>query len=89
MSENAVCYTLVQTKTHAFLLESRFRQEGILCELTNMPRDIMSDMCNLGVRFSEADLDAAMDVIRKCRLPGCKVFRSGWGKSGSIYEEVY
>jgi hypothetical protein len=84
----ALCYVLVKTKSHAFHLESRFRQEGVQCELINMPRDIMSDLCTLGIRFTEADLAAALDVIGRCRLPGCKVFREVWS-GGILYEEVY
>lgn len=82
-------YTLVQTKNHAFLLESRFRQEGIQCELISIPGDIMPDLCNLGIRFTEAYLPAALDVIRRCRLPGCKVFREVWNGGGFFYEEIY
>ncbi len=89
MSDNAVYYTLVQTKSHAFLLESRFRQEGVHCELTVMPRDIMPDMCNLGIRFAGADLAAALDVIGRCCLPGCRVFRESRYGGGIYYEEVY
>jgi hypothetical protein len=82
-------YTLVQSKSHAFLLESRFRQEGIQCELTNVPRNIVTDLCSLGIRFTDADPDAALDVVRRCRLPGCKVFREVRNGGGILYEEVY
>lgn len=82
-------YALVQTKSHAFFLESRLRQECVQCELTNIPRDIMTDLCNLGVRFTEADISAALDIIRRCRLPGCKVCREGWNGGGIFYEVIY
>jgi hypothetical protein len=82
-------YTLLQTRTHALILERRFSLEGIPCELTYMPREIMSDLCNLGIKFSQNDYPRAMKVITNSGLPGCIVYRELMSPYESNYEKVY
>jgi len=81
-------YALLQTRTHALILEHRFAAEGIPCELAYMPREIMTDLCNLGVKFSENVFPAAMNIIRRSALPNCRVYREYISANGSCYEEV-
>ena len=68
-------YVALISRSQAFLLERRMKNEGIMCELTYMPRDIIIDLCNLGVRFHESVLPMALTVIKRSGLPGCKVYK--------------
>ena len=68
-------YVALISRSHAFLLERRLKNEGILCELTYMPREIMYDLCNMGVRFGEHELPKALNALRRCGLPGCRLFK--------------
>ncbi len=68
-------YVAFQTRSQAFLIERRLKNEGIECELAFMPREIMRDLCNLGVKFSELDYKRAVNVIRRAGIPGCRVYR--------------
>lgn len=81
-------YTLLQSRSHAFILGNRFRIEGVPCELTYMPREIMKDLCNMGVRFAECDFARAMNVIRRSGLPSCKVYQEIIKPNGSSYLEI-
>lgn len=81
-------YALLQTRTHALILERRFTIEGVPCELTYMPREIMTDLCNLGIKFTENDYSRAMNVMRKSSLPSCRVYREHMSANGSSYEEI-
>lgn len=82
------CYTMLQSRSHAILLENRLKNEGIKCELTYMPRDISTDLCNLGVKFSEQELPRAAVVIRSSGLSGCRLFRETIYPYGSEYTEI-
>lgn len=56
-------YVGLESRTHAFLLEHRMKSEGMkTCEITYMPREIMIDLCNIGVRFKENELPKAKQV---------------------------
>lgn len=81
-------YTLLQSRTHALILESRFRIEGVPCELTYMPRDIMRDLCNLGVRFTENNYPKAINILKRSGLPGCKLYQEIMSPDGSSYLDV-
>lgn len=67
-------YVALQSKSHAFILEQRMRQQGVQCELVYMPRAIMKDLCNMGVRFDERYFKGARNVINSSGLPDCKVY---------------
>lgn len=67
-------YVGLESRSHAFLLERRMKNEGIACEITYMPRDIMIDLCNMGVKFEEAELEKALGVLRRSGLPGCRLY---------------
>lgn len=68
-------YVVLQTKSQAFLLEQRIAHQGIKCELVSMPREIMKDLCNMGVRFKEDAYPKAVQVIKNRGLPGCKLYK--------------
>lgn len=68
-------YVAFQTRSQAFLLERRLKCEGIECELAFVPREIMRDLCNLGVKFSESEYRRAVNAIRKAGIPGCRVYK--------------
>ena len=51
-----VCYYVgLESKSHVFLLEQRMIDEGIVCDITYMPRNIMIDLCNMGLKFHETE----------------------------------
>ena len=81
-------YVALQSKSHAFLLEQRMKQQGIQCELTYMPRDIMTDLCNMGVKFNESVLNSATQVIRHSGLPGCRIYMEKATPGDSQYVEI-
>jgi len=81
-------YVALETKSHAFLLEQRLRIANVQSELTYMPRDIMTDLCNMGVKLPETELYRGIDVIRRCGLPGCTIYREDISPTGYDYEKV-
>lgn len=68
-------YATVETRSHAFLLERRMKDEGVACEIASIPRQLMEDLCNIGVKFSEMALPMAIGVIKRSGLPGSKVYK--------------
>lgn len=81
-------YTAHPTRTQAFLLDRRLKDQGINCELSYMPRQIMVDLCNMGVKFEENEYGRAIDVIRRSGLPGCKLYKEVVNPRDSQYIEV-
>lgn len=82
------CYTLLQSRSHAFILDQRMKSEGLHCELTYMPREIMKDLCNLGVRFDKRELPKALNIIRIAGLPGCRLYSEIVEPHQCKYEEI-
>lgn len=81
-------YVLTISRSSSFLLERRFSMEGINCEITYIPRELTSDLCNMGLRFYESEFSKAINVIQRSGLPGCKVFMEILDQYGSRYQEV-
>lgn len=81
-------YAALQAKSHAFLLEQRMKQQGIECELAFMPREIMKDLCNMGVKFNEEVFHRAVQVIKNCGLPGCRIYMESVFSKGCKYSEI-
>lgn len=81
-------YTALQTKSQAFLLERRLRGEGVPCELVFMPREIMRDLCSMGVKFDESVFSSAIQVIKRSGLPGCRVYKEFLAPRGGQYVEM-
>ena len=70
------------------ILGNKFALDNVPFELTYMPREIMKDFCNLGVRFAESSFPQAINVIRKSGLPSCKVYREYVSEAGNSYQEI-
>jgi hypothetical protein len=81
-------YVALASRSHAFLLERRMKSEGIECEVSFVPREIMSDLCNMGVRFGESQFPLAINVLRQCGLPGCRLYMEIMEPYESKYCEV-
>ena len=81
-------YTLLQSRSHAFILSNRFKCEDVPCELTYMPREIMKDLCNMGIKFIESDFARATNLIRRSGLPDCKVYKEIVTPNSSHYLEI-
>lgn len=81
-------YTVHPTRSQAFLLERRLKDQGVICELSYMPREIMIDLCNLGVKFPESEFGRAINIIRRAGLPGSKVYKEVVNSSNSEYFKV-
>lgn len=81
-------YTVLQSKSHSLILQHRMRTQNIECELVYLPREIMKDLCNMGVRFEERYLKGALDVIRQSGLPGCKVYMELVNPNSNKYVEI-
>jgi Protein of unknown function (DUF3343). len=82
------CYISVPARSQAFLVERRIKSEGLYCEITYMPREVMTELCNMGVRFDEAILENIVDVIRRSGIPGLRVFKEMIFESYSQYEVI-
>lgn len=81
-------YTAVESRSHAFLLERRLKAEGVICDLSYMPRELMTDLCNLGVKFREGEFYKAIEVIYRSGLPGIRMYREIVEPDGFIYEVI-
>ncbi|MDQ2085968.1 DUF3343 domain-containing protein [Herbivorax sp. ANBcel31] len=81
-------YAGVEVRSHAFILERRMKDEGVSCEITYMPREIMTDLCNLGVKFQYADLNKSIDLIRRSGLPECKVYKEVITPERAYYYDI-
>lgn len=81
-------YTALQSRSHAFILERRLKTEGVQCELSYMPRQILRDLCNMGVKFVERDLARAAEIIKRSGLPGARLYKETLNPRGSQYTEV-
>lgn len=81
-------YIVLQSKSHAFILERRFKEANIICDLTYLPRQIMNGPCNLGVRFTEMHLPEVTSILRNSGLPGCRVFAENITQNGCSYYEI-
>ena len=68
-------YTLLQSRAQAFLLERRLKSEGIECELSYMPKAIILDLCNMGVKFEEKVFTKAVSAIRRAAIPGSRLYK--------------
>lgn len=80
-------YAAPETRSHAFLLERRLKDEGVMCEIAFMPRQIMTSLCNMGVRFDESQYFSAIPVLRRCGLPGCKLYKETIFPTHAVYSE--
>ena len=81
-------YIALATKSHAFYLEQKMRMENIQCELAYMPREIMTDLCNMGVKIPEFELSRAASAVNRCGLPGCRFYKEIVGSVDCRYEQV-
>lgn len=70
-------YIVLESRSHAFLLERRMKDNGIKCEISFVPRNVVSEktsMCNMGIKFDECVLAEALGILRHCGLPGCRLY---------------
>jgi len=82
-------YVGLVSRTNVFFLEHRLKSGGVTtCEITFMPRDIMIDLCNMGVRFKEREFTQAISVLRSLGLPGLRLYREIKRPDRSYYHEV-
>lgn len=81
-------YVALESRSHAFLLERRMKNEGIKCEISFLPREVMNDLCNMGIKFDESVLPEAINLLRYCGLPGCSLYKEIVTPDGYIYTEV-
>lgn len=82
------CYISVPARSQSFLVERRLKNEGLYCEITYMPREIMTELCSMGVRFDDSILDNVIDVVRRSGIPSLKVFKEIRYPSNSQYEVI-
>lgn len=82
------CYILMQTKSHAILLERRLKNKDILCEISYIPRTLSSDICNIALKLPESELRIAGEVLKRSGLPGYKVYREIEDAFRFTYEPV-
>jgi hypothetical protein len=82
-------FVAMESMTHALLLEQRMKCAGVVCELAYTPREIMTGLCNMGVRFEQGEYRNALSILRRSGLPGCRLFREVMRPDGAdYYEEI-
>ncbi len=81
-------FVVPQSKTHAFLLERKFKEAGIPCDMTYIPRPITSGLCNMGVKFAEIHYRNALNVLKTLGFPGCKIYMETINADSSVYYEM-
>lgn len=81
-------YVTLQTKSHAFLLERRMKQMGIKCSLVFLPREIMKDLCSMGVSFYEDESRKAIEAVKNSGLPDFKVYKAITLQDSTKYMEI-
>ena len=84
-----IYYLTFQSRTHAFILEGRFREAGIVCELTYLPGSLMVGSCSMGIRLSQVH-HAALAIVRCSGLPGVRLFQERMYQGQITYiEELF
>jgi len=53
-----------------------------------MPREIMIDLCNIGVRFKENELPKAIELLRRFNLQGLKLYKEVVRPDRYYYHEI-
>jgi len=71
----ALCYISFTIHTHAFLIERSLKQNSIPCEMTYLPRDIIPEPCNLGVRFDEYYTEYVKAILRQSKIPKMRMYK--------------
>ena len=85
-----IYYLAFQSRTHAFILEGRFREAGIVCELTYLPSPLMVGPCNIGIRISQAHHAMTAAIVRCSGLPGVRLFQEKMYQDQITYiEELF
>jgi len=57
------------------MVEKRFRENSIPCELKHISYSLTKDLCNLTVKFDDRYYDKAIEILKKLNFPGYKVIR--------------
>lgn len=81
-------YMAFQNKTQAFLLEERLKAQQIACDVTYIPREIMTELCSLGLRFPEGGLPRAAAVIRASGIRGFRLYLETPTPIGNHYQQI-
>jgi hypothetical protein len=81
-------YIALNSRSHAFLLERRLQSAGFKCEIAFIPREIMYDLCNMGVRMEEQEALRAMSLILNSGLPGCRIYKETATQLCYVYSEI-
>lgn len=82
------CYAVSPTRSHVLLLENRMKMNGIIYELTYLPRDIMSDMCTMGIKYPAYETERVNALFWGMRLSGYRFYREVAGEQGKSYEVI-
>ncbi len=78
-------YIVLLARSQAFLLEQRMKAAGIPCEIAYMPREIMVDLCNMGIKVDSVNLNLAIAVLSRSGLYGWKVFEETLFPDRAVY----
>lgn len=84
----AYYYVMLQSKSHALILERRLKQQGVNCDLVYFPREIMKELCNMGVRIDDNNFIRAVDSIKHSGLPGCRLYSEILYPGSAQYVEI-
>ncbi|HHW32267.1 MAG TPA: hypothetical protein GXX20_11460 [Clostridiaceae bacterium] len=68
-------HCVLETRNQVFIVEKRFRENSIPCELKHISYSLTKDLCNLTVKFDDRYYDKAIEILKKLNFPGYKVIR--------------
>lgn len=69
------CYCVLETRNQVFLVEKRFRENNIHCELKHISYELTKDLCNLAIKFSARHYNEAAKILERLNFPGYKIIR--------------
>lgn len=70
------------------MLEERFRNAKIPCELTHLPGTLVIGRCDIGIRLLQGYNTMTADIIRYQALPGVRLFQEIVNNNQITYAEI-
>lgn len=86
--DTLIHYLVFQSRTHAFILEGKFRDAGIMCELTYLPGPLAADSCNIGIKLPQSFHGMTAAVVRCSGLHGIRLFQEKMCQDRVAYTEL-
>ena len=73
---------------HVLAAEELFKERGLWCDLTPVPRDLSSN-CGMAIEFRTADLEAVHSLLRDLSVRPRSIHRPGTGGHVDVTDAVF